>query len=109
MGKAKGGEYVRTRTVGGLTSEDIDGGIIGGANAATVVSHSGIFTIEFNKPGKSLMKKAKRVKMRNRYEHLIDSLASERVLLVLFRLIASRRFAIRSLKRFRVILLASSR
>lgn len=81
MGKAKGGEYVRTRTVGGLTSEDIDGGIIGGANAATVVSHSGIFTIEFNKPGKSLMKKAKRVKMRNRYEHLIDSLASERVLL----------------------------
>ena len=79
MNKVKGGEYVRTRTVGGLTSEDIDGGVIGGAKAVTVVSHSGIFTMEFNKSGKSPMNKARRVKMRKRYEHLVDSLASERV------------------------------
>lgn len=80
MNKVKNGEFVRTRTIGGLTSEDIDGGVIGGAKAVTVVSHSGIFTMEFNKSGKSPMNKARRVRMRKRYEHLVDSLAEEKVI-----------------------------
>lgn len=79
MNRAKGGEYIRTRSVGGLTSEDIDGGIIGGTNAVTVVSHSGIFTMEFNRAGNTPLKKARRVRMRRRYEQLVDSLASKQV------------------------------
>lgn len=79
MNKAKGGEYIRTRALGGLTSEDIDGGIIGGANAVTVVSHSGIFTMELNRAGNTPLKKARRVRMRRRYEQLVDSLAAGKV------------------------------
>ena len=79
MNRARGGEYVRTRSMGGLTSEDIDGGIIGGTKAVTVVSHSGIFTMEFSPSGKGALSKARRVKMRKRYEQLVDSLASKKV------------------------------
>lgn len=43
----KGGQYVRTRTSGGLTTEDIYTGLVSGARSVTVVSNSGIFTIDF--------------------------------------------------------------
>ena len=79
MNRAKGGEYIRTRSLGGLTSEDIDGGIIGGTKGVTVVSHSGIFTMQFSPSGKGSLSKARRVKMRKRYEQLVDSLASKKV------------------------------
>ena len=79
MNRAKGGEYIRTRSLGGLTAEDIDGGIIGGTKGVTVVSHSGIFTMQFSPGGKGSLSKARRIKMRRRYEQLVDSLASKKV------------------------------
>lgn len=43
----KGGHYVRSRSMGGLTTEDIYTGLISGARSVSVVSNSGIFTIYF--------------------------------------------------------------
>jgi DNA polymerase III delta prime subunit len=80
IGKVKGGEYVRTRTLGGHTSEDIYAGIMSGTRSATVVSHSGIFTIEFDKSFRGARRlNDKAGKMKGRYEKLLDSLNAEQV------------------------------
>ena len=42
----KGGSYIRNRSVGGLTSEDIYTGLVSGARQVTVVSRSGVFTMK---------------------------------------------------------------
>lgn len=79
LGKAKGGEYLRTRTLGGPTSEDLYAGLMSGTRATTVVSHSGIFTIEFDpsfRGARRLNNKAGR--MKGRYEKLLDSLDAEK-------------------------------
>jgi len=76
----KGGEYVRTRSVGGLTSEDIYTGLISGARRVTVVSRSGTFTMEFQpdfRGGRRHNDKARR--MTRRYEHILDAVQSEQV------------------------------
>jgi len=44
----KGGQYVRTRVQGGLTGEDIAAAVGNGARMATVVSSSGVHSIEFD-------------------------------------------------------------
>ena len=44
----QGGQYVRTRVQGGLTAEDIYTSVAMGARMATVVSSSGVFSIEFD-------------------------------------------------------------
>ena len=44
----RGGQYVRTRVQGGLTGEDIAAAVGNGARMATVVSSSGVHTIEFD-------------------------------------------------------------
>lgn len=44
----KGGQYVRTRVQGGLTGEDITAAVGHGARMATVVSSSGVHSIEFD-------------------------------------------------------------
>lgn len=78
--QAQGGDYVRTRTLGGLTTEDIYGGLIGGVRSMTVVSHSGTFTLEFDptlRGGRRLNDKARR--MSKKYGQLVDSLASKNV------------------------------
>lgn len=80
LSRAKGGEYVRTRTVGGPTTEDIYAGVMSGARSATVVSHSGVYTIEFDpsfRGGRRYSDKA--AQMQKRYGLLTDSLASEKV------------------------------
>lgn len=80
LAKAKGGDYVRTRTLGGPTTEDIYAGMISGARSMTVVSHSGVFTIEFDpafRGGRRLNDKAAR--MTKKYGQLVDSLASGQV------------------------------
>lgn len=74
VGKAKGGEYVRTRTAGGLTTEDIIAAGKSNLRATTVVSHSGIFTMEFY-PGKEIDTD----QIQSRYGKLLDSLAKEKV------------------------------
>ena len=80
LSRAKGGEYVRTRTVGGPTTEDIYAGLMSGTRGVTVVSHSGIFTIEFDpefRGGRRYNDKAAR--MMERYGKLVDTLDSQTV------------------------------
>ena len=76
----KGGEYVRTRSVGGLTSEDIYTGLITGARRVTVVSRSGTFSVEFEpdfRGGRRYNDKA--LRMTRRYEQLLDAVQSKQV------------------------------
>lgn len=76
----KGGEYVRTRSVGGLTSEDIYTGLMTGARRVTVVSRSGTFSMEFEpdfRGGRRYNDKA--LRMTRRYESLLDAVQSNQV------------------------------
>jgi hypothetical protein len=76
----KGGEYIRTRSVGGLTSEDIYTGLYSGARRVTVVSRSGTFSVEFEpdfRGGRRYNDKATR--MTRRYEQLLDAVQSNKV------------------------------
>jgi len=70
----RGGEYIRTRTWGGPTTEDVYTGLIAGANAITVASHNGVYTVEFDpsfKGGRRYNDKAAR--MVARYGQLLDA------------------------------------
>jgi hypothetical protein len=76
----KGGEYVRTRAYGGLTTEDIYTGLVSGARSVTVVSNSGVFTVEFDdsfRGGRRLNDKAAR--MVGRYGYLLDAVKNGEV------------------------------
>lgn len=76
----KGGEYIRTRSYGGLTSEDIYTGLVAGARRVTVVSHSGTFSVQFDddlRGGRRHNDKARR--MTRRYEQILDAVQSEKV------------------------------
>jgi hypothetical protein len=76
----KGGEYIRNRSVGGPTSEDVYTGLMGGARRLTVVSRSGTFTVEFEEDfrgGRRHNDKARR--MTRRYEQLLDAVQSGKV------------------------------
>lgn len=78
----KGGEYVRTRAYGGLTTEDVYTGLVSGARSVTVVSNSGVFTLEFDdtfRGGRRLNDKAAR--MVSRYGFLLDAVQSGSVVL----------------------------
>jgi len=78
LAKLRGGEYIRSRSVGGPTSEDIYTGLMAGAKRVTVVSRSGTFTVDFKDDftGKRRYNdKAKR--MVGRYEKLLDTVQSE--------------------------------
>lgn len=74
------GEYIRTRSVGGPTTEDIYTGLISGARKLTVVSRSGTFTVEFDDTFRGTRRyndKAKR--MVERYGKILDAIKSEQV------------------------------
>jgi hypothetical protein len=76
----KDGDYIRTRTFGGPTTEDIYTGLLSGARSLTVVSHSGVYNIQFDntfRGGRRLNDKAAR--MVGRYGHLLDALRSNEV------------------------------
>jgi hypothetical protein len=76
----RGGEYIRSRSVGGPTTEDIYTGLMLGADQITVVSRSGFFTVKFADDFKGKRRyndKAKR--MVRRYETLVDSVQSEQI------------------------------
>lgn len=80
MKRLRGGEYIRTRSVGGPTSEDIYTGLMLGANRLQVESRSGTFVVEFAddfKGGRRYNDKAAR--MVRRYEKILDSVQSEAV------------------------------
>jgi len=76
----KGGEYIRTRSYGGLTSEDVYTGLVSGARRVTVVSHNGVFTMEFEpdfRGGRRHNDKARR--MTRRYEQILDAVQSGQI------------------------------
>lgn len=76
----KGGAYVRTRSTGGLTSEDIYTGLVAGARSITVVSRSGVFTLDFEddlRGGRRYSDKARQ--MVGRYAQTLDAVQSEKV------------------------------
>lgn len=78
--KLKGGEYLRTRTWGGPTTEDIYTGLMSGAKSLSVVSHNGSYTLEFDDAltgGRRFNDKAHR--MVARYGQLLDAVKSEQV------------------------------
>jgi hypothetical protein len=76
----KGGEYIRTRSVGGLTSEDVYTALAMGARQVTVTSRSGTYTMTFEsdfRGGRRHNDKARR--MTRRYEQLLDAVQSQQV------------------------------
>lgn len=80
IGMVNGGEYIRTRTLGGPTSEDIYTSLITEARAFTVVSHSGVYNVEYDKTFRGTRRfndKAKR--MVDRYEKLLDAVKEGQV------------------------------
>lgn len=80
LSKLKGGSYIRNRSVGGLTSEDIYTGLISGARSVTVVSRSGTFTMEFEPDFRGARRhNDKAARMTRRYEQLLDAVQSEQV------------------------------
>lgn len=75
------GQYVRTRNTGGLTSEDISTIVTAGARSATVVSGSGVFTIEL-KPDVSLpgrLSSPEVAAMGERYSRILDQVADSQM------------------------------
>lgn len=76
----KGGEYIRTRSVGGLTAEDVYTGLMSGARQVTVTSRSGTYTMTFSpdfRGGRRYNDKARR--MTRRYEQILDAVQSQQV------------------------------
>lgn len=70
----RGGEYIRTRTFGGPTTEDIYTGLMAGAKSVTVVSRNGVYTVEFDREFKGKRRyNDKAARMINRYGYLLDA------------------------------------
>lgn len=76
----QGGSYVRTRSSGGLTSEDLYTGLMSGARSMTVVSRSGVFTVDFadDLRGQRRFGDVAR-QMVNRYEKTLDAVKSKQI------------------------------
>jgi hypothetical protein len=71
---------VRTRSAGGPTREDIYTGLVMGAQRVTVVSRSGVFTVEFDDTFRGTRRyNDKAARMVGRYEKLIDAVKSKDV------------------------------
>lgn len=76
----RGGEYIRTRSVGGPTREDVYTGLVMGADRVTVVSRSGVFTMEFDDTFRGTRRyNDKAGRMVSRYEKLLDAVKSRQV------------------------------
>lgn len=74
----KGGTYIRTRTLGGLTTEDIRTGLMTGVNSIIVISHSGVFQVDFD-PEFTKRDTSRAKKMVDRYGRILDAVQSEKV------------------------------
>lgn len=76
----QGGSYVRTRSQGGLTTEDIYTGLVSGARSVTVVSRSGIFTANFDDAFRGSRRyNDKAAGMVGRYAKTLDAVQSKQV------------------------------
>jgi hypothetical protein len=75
-----GGQYVRTRQQGGLTGEDIYTAARSGARMSTVVSSSGVFSLEFDpnfRGGRANTDRARQ--MYDRYLKILDAVENSRL------------------------------
>jgi len=80
LGRLRGGQYVRTRQHGGITADDLRVLLTGGGRAATVVSGSGVFDIEFDPALRDQRRFSdKALGMVQTYERILDQLAAEEV------------------------------
>ena len=76
----QGGTYVRTRSSGGLTSEDIYTGLMAGARSVTVTSRSGTFTVDFEDDFRGVRRYGDVARgMVDRYERTLDAVQSETI------------------------------
>lgn len=80
LGSLQGGEYLRTRTNGGLTTEDMYTGLMAGARSMTVVSHNGVYTMEFDDTLRGSRRYSSTAReMTERYGQLLDAVKSGKV------------------------------
>ncbi len=78
----QGGQYVRTRAAGGLTSEDLYTGLLTGARQVQVVSNSGVFTLEFDPDVRGAKRYTdKALRMINRYNKILETIESGQIVL----------------------------
>lgn len=78
----RGGEYIRTRSFGGPTTEDVYTGLISGARALTVVSHNGVYTLEFDDTLRGSRRyNDKAAQMVARYGQLLDAVKNGEITL----------------------------
>lgn len=74
LASLRGGQYVRTRVSGGLTGEDIYTAIQSGARMATVVSTSGVFSIQFDQNFRGARGNSDKARsMYDRYLKILDA------------------------------------
>jgi hypothetical protein len=75
-----GGQYVRTRQQGGLTGEDIYTAIRTGTRMATVVSSSGVYSIEFDPNFRGARANSDKARsMYDRYLKILDAIEREKL------------------------------
>lgn len=76
----KAGTYVRTRTMGGPTSEDLRTGLQTGLKTMIVISSSGIFQVDFDDDFDGRARGTGRAKeMVDRYEKILDAVQSKQI------------------------------
>lgn len=79
--RLKGGQYVRTRTTGGPTDEDVYTALLSGARQIQVISNSGNFVLEFDpdlRGGRRYSDKARQ--MVERYGKLVAAIGSGKLM-----------------------------
>lgn len=82
LGRLRGGQYVRTRQLGGLTGEDVYTAVMTGARQVQVVSRSGVFTLEFAPDFRGARGNSdKAYSMYNRYLRILDAVDSSNLYL----------------------------
>ena len=70
----QGGQYARTRAMGGPSSEDIYTGLVAGARKLQVVSNTGVFTVDFDPDLRGIRRYSDKARqMVSRYEKLIET------------------------------------
>lgn len=80
LSRLRGGEYIRTRSWGGPTTEDVYTGLVSGARSITVLSHNGTFTMEFDPTFRGTRRyNDKAARMVARYGQLLDAVKNGEV------------------------------
>jgi hypothetical protein len=74
LAKLRGGQYIRTRMAGGPTAEDIYTAVHTGARMLTVVSPSGVYTLEFDPAFRGARAGSDKARqMNDRYIKILDA------------------------------------